>query len=41
MITNSTTSSYVAQDTVVSQQVNQYSTTLKATVNGQTVFQQT
>ena len=41
VITNSTTSSYVAQDTVVSQQVNQYATTLKATVSGQTVFQQT
>ena len=41
VITNSTTSSYVAQDTTVSQQVNQYATTLKATVNGQTVFQQT
>ena len=41
MVTNSTTSSYVAQDTVVSQQVNQYSTTLKATRNSQTVFEQT
>jgi hypothetical protein len=41
VITNSTTSSYVAQDTVVSQQINQYATTLQATVNGQTVFQQT
>jgi hypothetical protein len=40
-VTNSTTSSYVAQDTVVSQQVNQNSTTLQATVNGHTVFQQT
>ena len=41
VITNSTTTSYAAQDTTVSQQVNQYSTTLKATLNGQTVFQQT
>ena len=41
MVTNSTTSSYVAQDTTVSQQVNQYATTLKATVSGQTVFEQT
>jgi hypothetical protein len=41
VFTNSTTNSYVAQDTVVSRQVNQYSTTLQATVNGQTVFQQT
>ena len=39
--TNSTTSSYVAEDTPVSQQVNQSSTTLKATLNGQTVFEQT
>ena len=41
VITNSTTSSYVAQDTVVSQQVNQYSTTLKANIGSQTVFEQT
>jgi len=41
VITNSTTGSYVAQDTVVSQQVSQYSTTLQGTVNGQTVFEQT
>ena len=41
VITNSTTSNYVAQDTPVTQQVNQYATTLKATVNGQTVFEQT
>src|SRR5579872_7359022 len=41
VVTNSTTSSYVAQDTPVSQQVNQYSTTLTAILNGsQTVFQQ-
>jgi hypothetical protein len=40
--TNSTTSSYVTVQTPVSQQVNQYSTTLKAILNGsQTVFQQT
>ena len=42
VITNSTTSSYVTVQTPVSQQVNQYSTTLKAILNGsQTVFQQT
>ena len=41
VITNSTTSSYVVQDTFVSQQVNQYSTTLKATIGSQTVFEQT
>jgi hypothetical protein len=42
VVTNSTTSSYVTQDTTVSQQVNQYSTTLKAVLKGsQTVFQQT
>ena len=41
VVTNSTTSTYVARDTVVSQQMNQYATTLQATVNGQTVFQQT
>ena len=41
VITNSTSSSYVAQDTPVSQQVNQYATTLKATLGSQTVFQQT
>ena len=41
VITNSTTSNYVAHDTPVTQQVNQYATTLKATVNGQTVFEQT
>jgi hypothetical protein len=41
VITNSTTSSYVAQDSVVSQLVNQYSTTLKATLGSQTVFEQT
>jgi hypothetical protein len=41
VVTHSTTSTYVAQDTVVSQQVNQYATILQATVNGQTVFQQT
>ena len=41
VITNSTTSSYVVQDTVVSQRVNQYSTTLKATIGSQTVFEQT
>ena len=40
VITNSTTSTYVAQDTVVSQQVSHYSTTVKATLAGQTVFQQ-
>jgi hypothetical protein len=42
VVTNSTTSSYVTVQTPVSQQVNQYSTTLKAILNGsQTVFQQT
>jgi hypothetical protein len=42
VITNSTTSSYVTVQTPVTQQVNQYSTTLKAILNGsQTVFQQT
>jgi len=42
VITNSTTSSYVTAQTTVTQQVNQYSTTLKAILNGsQTVFQQT
>ena len=41
VVTNSTTSSYVAQDTTVSQQVNQYSTTLKATIGSQTMFEQT
>ena len=39
--TSSTTRSYVPQDTVVSQEVNRYATTLQATVNGQTAFQQT
>jgi hypothetical protein len=39
--TLSITSSYVAQDTTVSQQVNRYSTTLKAILGGQTVFEQT
>ena len=40
--TNSTSSSYVTVQTPVTQQVNQYSTTLKAILNGsQTVFQQT
>jgi len=40
--TNSTTSSYVAQDTPVSLRVDQYSTTLSAILNGTaTVFQQT
>jgi hypothetical protein len=42
VVTNSTTSSYVTVQTPVTQQVNQYSTTLKAILNGsQTVFQQT
>ena len=42
VITNSTSSSYVTVQTPVTQQVNQYSTTLKAILNGsQTVFQQT
>ena len=41
VVTNSASSSYVAQDTVVSQQVNRYATTLKAILNGQTVFEQT
>jgi len=41
-ITNSTTSSYVAQDTPVSKRVDQYSTTLSAILNGTaTVFEQT
>jgi len=40
--TNSTTSSYVTQDTPVSARVDQYSTTLSAVLNGTaTVFQQT
>ena len=42
VVTNSTSSSYVTVQTPVTQQVNQYSTTLKAILNGsQTVFQQT
>ena len=42
VITKSTSSSYVTVQTPVTQQVNQYSTTLKAILNGsQTVFQQT
>ncbi|HEY1221009.1 MAG TPA: hypothetical protein VGF03_18850 [Bryobacteraceae bacterium] len=42
VVTNSTSSTYVAQDTPVSQQVNRYSTTLKAILNGsQNVYQQT
>jgi len=42
VITNSTTSSYVAQDTPMSVRVDQYSTTLSAILNGTaTVFQQT
>jgi hypothetical protein len=42
VVTNSTTSTYVAQDTPVGQQVNQHSTTLKAILNGtQNVYQQT
>ena len=42
VVTNSTTSSYVTVQTPVTQQVNQYSTTLKAILNGsQTVFRQT
>jgi hypothetical protein len=42
VVTNSTTYSYVAVDTPVSQRVDQYSTTLTAILNGsQTVFQQT
>ena len=42
VVTNSTTSSYVTVQTPVPQQVNQYSPTLKAILNGsQTVFQQT
>ena len=41
VVTNSATASYVAQDTAVNQQVNRYLTTVQATVNGQTVFQQT
>ena len=42
VVTNSTSSSYVTAQTPVTQQVNQYSTTLKAVLNGsQTVFQQT
>jgi len=42
VVTNSTTSSYVAQDTPVSVRVDQYSTTLSAILNGTaTVFQQT
>jgi hypothetical protein len=42
VVTNSTSSSYVTVQTPVTQQVNQYSTMLKAILNGsQTVFQQT
>jgi len=41
VVTNSTTSSYVAQDTPVSIRVDQYSTALSAILNGSaTVFQQ-